>query len=634
MKILLSNFLLFLALSCFGADPKYPVSEIPEEMKKGMYAVIRETELRFEINSISSSKYYYHIAITILNPNAKNYAKHAVGYDKLTTVKLFKCTSYDAMGDVIKKLKSSEIRDVSSYDGVSLFSDNRMKIADLSQGNYPYTVEFEYEVELKLLYSIPEFYLYSDDEISIQKSKYSIAYPTGLKPRYKLFKIQEPSVVTIDNKEVLEWSFENIKPDKFEKLGPDFQKVTPNIMAAPVDFQFGEYIGKMDTWENLGKWQAKLNEGRDALPEATKQQVRELTKGAKTTEEKARLLYEYLQNKTRYVGIQLGIGGWQPFEATVVDQTGYGDCKALSNYMVSLLKEAGITAYYTTIMSGDDAQGVDKSFPRDQSNHIIVAIPNQQDTLWLECTSQTDPFGYLGTFTGDRYGLMITEDGGKLVRTTSYPAEQNLQIRSAEVVVLANGDAQASVQTTYTGLQYENRGLNFMVNNSFDDQKKWVQENTEIPIFDVNSFSVKNVKDKIPSAILNLDLNLKRFASVSGKRIFLTPNLMNRSAFIPEKLENRKTNIVLRSASIDIDSIHFKLPEGIYPELLPEPVVIKSKFGEYEASYKVDEKGLLYIRRMKFKKGEFPPDAYKELVDFYKGVSKADNSKLVFLNKT
>jgi hypothetical protein len=302
--------------------------------------------------------------------------------------------------------------------------------------------------------------------------------------------------------------------------------------------------------------------------------------------------------------------------------------------MVSLLGEAGVKAYYTTIMAGDGAYAVDQSFPSDQSNHIIVAVPNGQDTLWLECTSQTNPFGYLGTFTGDRYGLMITETGGKLVKTPAYKTTDNLQIRSAEIVVKANGDAQAKIRTSYSGIQYENGGLNFVLHQSYDDQKKWVQKNTRISSFDVNSFSMKDKGGKIPAATVSLNLTLNRLASVSGKRVFLTPNLMNRSSFVPEKLENRKTNIVLRTPSIDIDSIHFVLPEGVYPEVLPEPAKIKSRFGEYESSYKIDDKGLLYIRKMRLEKGEFPPSAYQELIDFFKGVSRADNAKLVLLSKT
>ena len=59
-----------------------------------------------------------------------------------------------------------------------------------------------------------------------------------------------------------------------------------------------------------------------------------------------------MQNNTRYISIQLGIGGWRPFEAAYVASKGYGDCKALSNYMYSLLKEAGILSYYTLVKAG------------------------------------------------------------------------------------------------------------------------------------------------------------------------------------------------------------------------------------------------------------------------------------------
>ncbi len=94
----------------------------------------------------------------------------------------------------------------------------------------------------------------------------------------------------------------------------------------------------METWDNFGKWIQALNSGRQELPPATKAKIKELTAKAKTDEEKVKILYEYLQSKTRYVSIQLGIGGQQPFEASVVDQFGYGDCKALSNYMVAMLE--------------------------------------------------------------------------------------------------------------------------------------------------------------------------------------------------------------------------------------------------------------------------------------------------------
>jgi transglutaminase-like putative cysteine protease len=633
-------FRLFFLLSIIRTQgaasmPMYPVSQIPDEMKKGMYAVIRQKEVRLEIQSISSSSYYLKQVITILNPQAKNYATISVGYDKLRTIKLFKATVYDAMGFEVKRLKQSDINDRSDFDGYSLLSDNRTKSADMSHSTYPYTLEFEYEVQFKYLYSAPDFFLYRDDEVSTQLVTYSVSYPIELEPRYKLFKTGKPTIEKLsDGRSQMRWKFENIVPQKFEKNSVDFEKAVPNIKVSPDEFEFGGYSGKMNTWKNFGLWQYKVNEGRGALPEATRQKVRELTRGAKSNEEKTRLLYEYMQNKTRYVSIQLGIGGLQPFEAKTVDETGYGDCKALSNYMVSLLQEAGIKGYYTTIMAGEGESEVDTEFPSAQANHVIVTVPNGADTLWLECTSQTNPFGWMGKFTDNRYALMVTEQGGFLIKTPSHPAERNIQSRVAEVHLDLAGNARAKVRTKYTGLQYENDGLQFVVTQPVDDQKKWLQRTTQIPTFDIGKFSMKNTKTIIPSAAVEVELILNRFATVSGKRIFLTPNLMNRSGYIPEKLDQRKTAIVRRMPYIDIDTIRYIIPAEIYPEFVPDRVSIQSRFGEYESNYEIDQGTLIYIRRIKINKGEFPAETYNELTEFYKNINKADNTKMVFLSKT
>jgi transglutaminase-like putative cysteine protease len=634
MKIFIAAVLTLTAMTGFAGDPKYPVSAIPENLKANNYAVIRENTSQFNILAKNRSSHYEYIAVTILNPQGKKYASQYMWYDKLRKVNFVRGNVYDAQGNLVRKIKANDIIDQSAYDGFSLFSDNRIKEVDLSNTTYPYTIEFEYEVEMKYLYSIPDFFLYNDDEVSTQKTTYSITYPPGLAPRFRLNNIKDPVKSVTGDKETLSWTFENILPEKFESFGPVSQKIIPNVIAGPSEFEYEGYPGKMDTWEELGKWQILLNEGRDLLPDLTKAKVREITGGLASEEEKVKALYTYLQNKTRYVGIQRGIGGFQPFEAKVVDQLGYGDCKALSNYMVALLKEAGIKGYYTQIYAGDDERPIPPDFTVDYFNHIIVVVPVKKDTLWLECTSQTNPFGYLGKSTCDRYALMITESGGKLVRTPSYPAEKNVQSRQAEVHVLINGDATAKVKTVYNGLLYETGGVGYYADAQYDDQKKWVQKNTGIPSFDINSFSMKSRKEKLPAAVVEVDLTLKRFATTSGKRLFLTPNLMNRSSFIPDKTEKRKTNVVRTMAYITLDTIHYHVPEEIYPEFLPEPVKLRSRFGEYDASFTVEQGRLIYIRRVKIFKGEFPPESYAELIDFYKGINKADNMKLVFLNKT
>jgi hypothetical protein len=627
-------FLLFIVISPLlhaKDDPKYPVSAIPENLKEGMYAVVREDFSRFEILAINKSRHFVHKVITILNEKAKGFASEVIGYSKMEKVISVSAYVYDAQGSLVKRLKNNEIIDRSSYDGFSLFTDNRVKLIDLAQSTYPYTVEFEYETEMKYLYFIPSFLLYHDDEVSIQKKTYEVEYPLALKPRYKLNLLKEPKKETVGENEKIKWEFENFKPEKFETFTS--HQLIPSAMLAPTSFEYDGYKGSMESWSSYGGWQNALNEGRGDLSEATKQKVIDITKGLTSKELKVKALYEYLQNKTRYVSIQEGIGGLQPFSAKEVDETGYGDCKALSNYMVSLLKVVGIKGYYTKIRAGENESDI-TNFPSHQTNHIIVSVPNERDTLWLECTEQVKPFGYMGKFTGDRYAIMVTEDGGKLVRTPKLKAEQNIQIQKAEIFLSKDGNAKAKVATSYSGLQYENNGLYFSINGQHDDQKKWLQENISIPSFELGLFSIVNKKDKVPTAIVSVDLTLNRYASVSGKRVFLTPNLMNRSSYIPPKNENRKNNVFRKNSFIDVDSIVYHVPEEIYPEFIPQPVKISNRYGEYEATFKFDQGKLVYVRKLKMVPGEFPANSYNELIDFYKSINKADNIKLVFLNKT
>jgi transglutaminase-like putative cysteine protease len=596
-------------------------------------AVVREDHMRFNISSRGSGTLFVRSVVTILNEKGNHYAKRIIGYNKLMKVLNVTGVVYDQLGNQVRHLKPGEIYDQSSYDG--LFSDNRIKAIDLSQATYPYTVEIQYELEFKFLYYIPGTMI-GGERVSVQNASYTLIYPPSLKPRYRSSHVDEKPVVSKVNAttESLTWYFANVMPLTVEPSGPHEDELVPSIEAAPSQFEYDGHPGSMNSWQEYGSWNAALNRDRNALPQPTRDKVHQLTQGLTSDEQKARVLYEYMQNKTRYVSIQLGIGGLQTFPATVVDETGYGDCKALSNYMVALLKEAGIKGYYVVIKSGPNQRQFYPDFPSHQFDHVIVAVPNKKDTIWLECTSQTQPFGFLGSFTDDRSALLITDDGGKLVKTPTYAPEQNRQTRTLKATIDATGAAKVLGRTTYTGLQIENGNLFELVGNASDEQKKWVQNSIPLPTFNINSYSIKGRKDKIPYAVVNLDLTLARYASLSGKRMFLTPNMLNRNTYIPAKVESRKTDVVRNSSYLDVDTVIYQFPENLYPEFLPPPVKLTSRFGEYEADYKIKEGELIYIRRMKMWRGRYPKESYNELQEFFKGVNKSDNAKIVFLSKT
>lgn len=622
-------------ICALAADKKYPVSAIPQALKEGVDAVVRVDMTSFRVLGKDNVNERHRFVVTIMNANGDHFAEKAVYYNKLTKVSDIRAVVYDAMGEQIKKLKASDILDISAIDDNTLFGDLRMKILRVSQTQYPYTVEYEYETDYKYLYSYIDKNVLPTQNVSVQDFSFEIAYPPATPLRYKSLNLETLPAKSKDSDgmEVVKWSVRDLAAKKREPFGPLWAEIVPQIMAAPTVFAYGGYEGNMESWKSYGAWLYELSKGRDVLPETTKKEISKRIEGLSTTEQKARVLYEYMQSRTRYINIALGIGGLQPFDAATVDKMGYGDCKALSNYMMTMLKEVGIKSFYSVIWAGSGPE-VDLSFPSHQANHAIVGVPNGADTIWLECTSQTNPFGYQGSNTGDRYAMAITADGGKMVKTTRYPTAINTLVSSADVVIDPSGNAQAKVKSTFAGLQYENEDLNFIVNLSADQQKKWIQKNFGIPSFDVANFTMTNIKERNPQAVVQANLVLNRFASVNGKRLFLTPNLMNRHAYIPEKVDNRKYDVVIRTGYVDYDTIRYQIPESAYPEFLPQDVKISSRFGEYECGYKMEQGKLMYIRKMTMNKGKYPADSYKELQDFYRNVNKADNVKVVLLTKT
>jgi hypothetical protein len=237
----------------------------------------------------------------------------------------------------------------------------------------------------------------------------------------------------------------------------------------------------------MGEWINQLNAGRDALSVNTINKIKDLVKDEQDDLGKARKIYEYLQNNTRYVSIQLGIGGLQPFEASKVEKNGYGDCKALTNYTKSMLKAVGIESYYTLVNAGQNASAIVTDFPSLQFNHAFLCLPINQDTVWLECTDQQIPFGYLGYFTNDRHVLVINEKGGNLVKTPATTPFQNVQSSKITVNLHSNGNATADIFTTYKGEQYNNTFS--QLRRTPEEQKKWLYKRIDIPSYEIGDFN-------------------------------------------------------------------------------------------------------------------------------------------------
>jgi hypothetical protein len=631
--LFLVGFFLALTVSLSGKEKDqalYPASTISASMKKDAYAVCREFHNEFELLDYGKATEKVHLVITVLEENGDHFGILMLPYDKTSKIKSISGRIYNADGISDDKLKNSAIQDVNYTSAGQLYDDLRLKLADFKIKTYPYTVEYNFEIEYNGLIGYTNWQPIAEYRFSVEKSSFLVSYPEKLEMRVKETNVPVgcKTEKNENGKRINEWKLDSIAAWREEPMSPELYTQTARVVIAPTNFVYEGSEGKMTSWKEFGKWVAGLNNGRDQLPLQRQTEIRNITGEIKDTASAVNTLYQYMQKRTRYVGIQLGLGGYQPFPAETVDRLGYGDCKALSNYMKSLLNCVGIHSFYVLAGAGSN-QGITMTdFPTvAQNNHAILCVPLRKDTIWLECTSQTAPCGYLGKFVAGKKVMLITPEGGKLVDTPLLKSEQNLQLRKAEVQINPDGAMQASVKTRYAGYQYDN--VSSLFDESKEDQKKELLDDIGIPGLVIDSFSYEVKKKKIPEALESLKMNSVKYATKTGTRLFIPMNMLNQMKSIPAKVDNRRMPVLKKYSYYDKDSIVFQLPKGYQVETIPRSKTLSTEYGEYNSTITMQNDRAIYVREMKFKSGVWPKENYQALVEFYSNIVSNDKAKLV-----
>lgn len=623
---------IFFSANIFAAEDKYPVSTIPDNLKNLSNAVVRNASVVFELKAINKATLKEEYAITILNKNALRAAYFIKPYDQFSKVKSINGAIYDAYGKLVKKFKQEDILDYTANDGGSVFIDDRVKVIDPEYLKYPFTVEYSYEIDYNGLLNYPGWQIFEDYNMSIEKSSFLVKHPDNMTVRIHEQNIDfEPSKTYVDGEVWISWEVENKEGIVEEIYSDALNKVSPGVLLAPSDFLIDGYKGNCESWENFGKWIYQLNQGRLDFPEPTKQKIRGLIKDADSDYEKASILYQYLQDNTRYVSVQVGIGSWQPMDAEEVDEFAYGDCKALTNYMHALLNVADIPAYYTLVRAGEFSSDIITDFPSNQFNHAILCTVIDNDTVWLECTSQRLPFGYIGSFTDDRNVILIDEQGGKMVKTKEYTFNENQKNCNAIIEIDGNGNLISSFTTEYKGMFYDEE---LQVFHSDDhDQEKLIREKLHLPNFNLEDFTLKENHELIPSIELEVKLTVDGYGKKFGKRMAINLNLLDKLETIPVKNDTRKSEIVVKRSFVENDTVIYTIPFGFEIEKTSSNRNVQSEFGEFESTVLVEGATIKYIRRLKVNKGVYPPDLYNQFSEFYNAVKQGDEDRVILMSQ-
>lgn len=627
MKSIFFGLLLLTAQSYSQADPS--LATINLELAANANSILVDELIEVDVTNINKVTQTTHRVVAVLNKKGESNTQFYAQYDDNSRVKHLEMKIFDANGKKLEHFKKKHFHDVSNTGDNNLYADDRVLYINYTPTTYPYFVVFDCETETGDSAFLNSWIPLKDYGQSTQSSVMKVRFNPSNKPRYRGRNLEGFNISIAEDAETLTFSAKDIAAVQEEELSPGWINILPHVFVELDNFRLKGTVGSAADWQQLGQWVDKsLLAGINQLPEGTLGRIKRLVASDTTNEAKARKIYQFVQDKVRYISIQIGIGGWKPMPASQVDKLSYGDCKALTYYTKTLLEAVGVPAYYTLIYAGKNKIPLEDDFAQLNFNHAILGIPDDEDLTWLECTSQDHPFGYLGSFTHDRDALMITPKGGKIVHSQVYQANENIQTNSAKAIMDAGGNVNATFTGVSQGLQYEDKFLLPKKKNEEIDafyKQRWSYLNG----LGLRDFGFNNDRENIKFTE-NVTLEIPMYANAIGNEFLLCPNIFNQQRQIPPKFQDRKQKLYLNYGYVDVDSVEVEIPENFSFEALPEPTVLETKFGRYEINFELtSENNLRYTRRLEINQGEYPASEYDNYRDFKRTVARLDRAKVL-----
>ena len=609
-------------------------SGIAPVLRAQAHAVVRLSETVLTVTSASDMEERRRQVVTILDQQGLEHARFVLPYDRFETLRDISLSVLDAGGQPVEAFRRKDFKDEAYLDDLTMASDARYLTLDLSNQKPPFTFDLQYTVKSKGTFVYPDFIPQFDYHISVEKARLEVRMPADLPLRYKCERSPEPVVSNEGKSVTYRWSFQNLPAIPDEPFNLPVSRLTPAVWLSPAQFEIDGYSGSFDSWDGLALWNQSLLNALPPLAEPAVRDIRTLT-GGLPERERIRAVYRYLQNSTRYVSIQLGIGGWQPFDPNLVHTKKYGDCKALSWYALSLLKAAGVHAYYTLIDAGNYPRALDPAFPHNVFNHVILTVPTGNgDTVWLECTSQTNPFGYLGAFTGNRKALMLDNGKARVIQTPSIPVDQNVRTDSVRVHLPADSKtAQLHWQAAFDGMAIEADGFDEVIHMDMLTQRKWIEKQFAVKGGQIDSFAFQldALQRDLPAGRVEVLASTAQLLNITPKRLYFQPNFFQPWKTALDSDSARVSPVFRRFGNTYVADLSLTLPAGWSAESLPAPVEAVTPFGTYIRSVEFAGGTLHYRRSITLHDGVFPPETFNDLAAFSKKMKKWDGESAVFV---
>jgi hypothetical protein len=595
-------------------------------------AIVLEDVETFTMSSPTSANLEVRRSVRVFNDAGLEDAVFQEYTDQFRSISSFK-GSVEKEGGKPLKLKKEDLVQVSLASGLA---EDGFINGYQPSASYPFTVTYEYTLSYrKGVAFFPAFFPVSGEKVKVEKASYTIQVPSGTKINAISEKAGEVRKETGKN-DTYRWDLPVFEGYADEAMMPSWREIVPFVMACPVDFIYAGVPGSQGTWKDVGAWCYGLKEGTEDLPEDFVARLKEMTASAGSDLEKVRILYDYLREQTRYVSIQLGIGGYKPYPASQVQKSGFGDCKSLTNYMQAMLRAVGISSDYT-LVNTDRERFLPDYAGFGQMNHVMlcVPLPEKKDTLWLECTNPAVPLGYRHEDVAGHDVVLVTAEGGIPVRVPAYADSLSRDDYDIDIDLLADGSATATVR----------RSLWLDETEAWIRIRDWKPETQRSQLtsglaVQPQSFTLTGVRDNFrdydgpdycPWMQIDYTFDTRQYATTGNSRLFVPANPYPMGGTLQRG--KRQNDLVLRRGSVSRNRIRLRIPEGYAVESLPAPVSLDTEWGTFTATAEQADGVVTILHEFRSKPFRESPDRYDDFRTFVRALNKAYGGRIVLVSQ-
>jgi uncharacterized protein DUF3857/transglutaminase superfamily protein len=511
------------------------------------------------------------------------------------------------------------IQDVTSeiYRDVPLYSDLREKhvaVKGLEPGD---TLEYSVRWVIEKPLAAGQFWIGCQfiKNVVVLDEQLEISVPREREVRVKSQTVQ-PTTRDESGRRVYLWKTSNLESQSAVKQKQAKSYDAIRGLLPPPDV----LVSSFRNWEEVGRWYEGLQREKIQSSPEIKAKAEDLTKDLADDDAKLRAIYNYVSLRYRYVGIDFGVGRYQPHSATEILGNQYGDCKDKHTLLAALLSAIGIRAYPALINS---QMVVDQDIPTPgQFNHVITVVAKKNGLTWMDTTPEVTPMGELLYPLRGKPALVITPEKVAFQSTPLDSPHANKHTAILTAKIDDDGTLHAHVESTDTGdsdlyLRYSFRRVS---------ESQWKDLTQKISYGASLGGTISNVRVGPPEKTeepftLAYDYTLRDFDE-GDKHRFVIPLP---SAQIPEVKDEdlkRSTPLWIGYPGESQYESRIELPKNSFVTT-PDSIDLKESFAEFHRSSEVKEGVLITKRRLLLKASAVTPDQLTRYKAFQKAIFPA-----------